>query len=437
MYTMKTKLVLTLCSLIAIFQANAQQISEKMLKSCPPTVALKVYDIASKIMLSEEKQLALAKMFQDQDSMVIAAMTGGIKSSEIPNLRAQSENYLSNILSAKELKALNTAKEKELSASRLVYLDKRIAELDSIKPVEISKKNMIRNIYLNLCNRPGIQNQVDNFNEALQFSLRDTSYYAALNRTQIKEKASKKASSKVALLLKEKKIGKGSASKFYSLQYAKEKELATLDLIYPYQNPEKSKLQDAIIAKYDSLVNPLIEFDPNNLPPTSFFSEVIKSKKYLKLNQSQIDSLAKKGYELDKVRRAHNEKSGFNRFNTTEYELTNIRKFLNEDQFNKFLILKNTPKAKQMAQKDWQEMKLRKLTNGNDSATTVNQLINYELAKLVAKEQYANDLIRQEENLKAIKQSEPVLLKKMYMARKSGIHPDFTSTRKSTDNVQW
>lgn len=431
---MKTKTIFCSAIIACMFVAkiSSQQISPQVLTSYPPSVCVRVYDIATKVRLIDSKQLKLASMIAYEDSLMVAAMLSGQSTDSIAGLQGLA---IKLILTKNEIKALEAARAKQKFARWEAYYQQQMAQLDSIKPVDPKRKKMMYNVFLNLCNRPGIQNPVENFTEAMQYSIKDTIYYAALSRAQVHERASRKAASMVDQLQAEKKVDKQSANKVFHLYRERERQLAVVDLAYPANTPEKKKLKEQIISRFDSVMNGFVGYKPADIPSTSYFASTIKNKKYFNLSDAQVDSLAKKAFELDKTRKEYNEKSGFNRFNTTEYEITHLKQILTEDQFNKFLIIKNKQKAKNVALRYWQEIRMRNIDQGLDSAQTVRQMENYELAKYVAREQNAGDVIKQEENLKAIKQNEPPIYKTIYRARKNGSLGN--GAAQNTDQVIW
>jgi hypothetical protein len=170
--------------------------------------------------------------------------------------------------------------------------------------------------------------------------------------------------------------------------------------------------------------------------PNSLFFETVEQKNYLVLTDTQVDTLIKQGFEFDKmISKSISEKSKLN-FDSLKYERDHVSKILTDEQYNKFLIVRNLKIAREFAMTDWQTVKENGVATQADSAKYFKQIENYQLARCVAVDRYQGDLAHRTANLKAIDRSRPDILWRLRTAQRT--KKDTTSMAKGyVGTFQW
>jgi len=101
---MNTKnLLLLLLAVMFNVAVKAQTLSRQVLSKYPASVSARVYDVITKVPLTDNKQLQLATMYQHEDSAVAAALAHNAAPSEIVGLHGQTGIALQTLLTPAEL----------------------------------------------------------------------------------------------------------------------------------------------------------------------------------------------------------------------------------------------------------------------------------------------------------------------------------------------
>jgi len=133
--------------------------------------------------------------------------------------------------------------------------------------------------------------------------------------------------------------------------------------------------------------NPFYGADVNNK-----FIMAIRLKDSLLLQPKQIQSLLTnaKHIQRSKVLAAMYPDS-LKPINVPVFESFNLPRILDTVQYAKLLFIKNNPNAQLQAKKDWQEMTERKITEGYNKDTTIQQIAKYYLLRSQTADLYAHE----------------------------------------------
>jgi hypothetical protein len=153
--------------------------------------------------------------------------------------------------------------------------------------------------------------------------------------------------------------------------------------------------------------------------PYSQISLVIKWKDSIGLSQSVITSLLSKVDTLKKMKDDYYVANSGKQFDSRPFESETLGNILSENQYTKFLNIKNSYKAKNYANTDWKELETRGLTNGHNKDSALNQLTAYYLARQNVYDRYANDKIQMNANLAIVNDNKPAPLKALIHARRN------------------
>jgi hypothetical protein len=136
------------------------------------------------------------------------------------------------------------------------------------------------------------------------------------------------------------------------------------------------------------------------------------------LRPGQVDSLLERAYTLEKMQDEFSWKNPLGKFDANPFEAQYIQRILSEDQFLNLLAIINKPQADKWATDDWAELVARGMTTGLDSARTVHEFTQYNIARLVAKDRYADDKIKQNAQITAVDSNMPPALRRLKTARR-------------------
>lgn len=146
------------------------------------------------------------------------------------------------------------------------------------------------------------------------------------------------------------------------------------------------------------------------------------------LSKAQTDSLSAVLVQMAKLRTTARASNTGSRANTTGLESAALNRILTSDQYNTYLVSKNTATATTWATGDWGEIKKRGLDKGLDSATTVKQIINYDANLLAVRERYKGDP-EEATHEKAVTDNIPAVSKELKASKE---HANPTGTNAST-----
>ena len=493
---------LWLIVLVMSISVKAQTVCQQITNHYPASVISRVYEVASKINVTPDKQLLLARYFQKEDSLVARAVINGATPGEIASIRTLTKNDFINIFTSAELDSyytamvnedamkeskimalmarekygcdtaterklyklfyvrnslvektclrysgspkldsvlsvlivkLDTITDKYLSlAQSNAYFNRKIALLDSIKP--LTQKEKVRlSIYFNLNKKSKDGSLADHFNEALHKVVTDTVYYASLYRKEISQLATLNSGKEILdISIKNQPTNEGMKSLF-PIVSEKERKLATINFAFPTYTMHKDSLIRKTTARYDSLINVALMRDGSQAGKSQF-DIALKNRKSLGLTNAQVDSLVSGAAMFNKLNNDYSTKDPDGKIDPKAFESDNMSKILTEAQYTKVLVVKNNVQAKNDALRDWKELGLRNIKAGYDSTIVVKQLTTFYLAKYAAYDRYGNDRIKQIANLNAVAVAMPEPLKKLNAARKRNTAVTNQATK---GNYQW
>jgi hypothetical protein len=158
----------------------------------------------------------------------------------------------------------------------------------------------------------------------------------------------------------------------------------------------------------------------NNKPfEFSQFLFAIRNTDKLGLTQDQSKDILGKANELEKLKEAAYQQDSTKPFDSRAYECTNLKQILKSEQYDQFLILKNTGRAKNQAFADWRELTQRNMIQGHDKDATVTELSNYYLQRLSAYDRNEDNKVLQSEILKELYDHKPTALNALIKARRN------------------
>jgi hypothetical protein len=294
-----------------------------------------------------------------------------------------------------------------------VFIDKKLNLLESIKPLG-EKRAVIKSEFFALSDKNSDVIYEAIFQDALLNKAYDTAYISGLYKNEINDKVVRTVSSDLYELQQKQKLPRDVNRNLKNELYKKGYELALLDYI-KYSAPEKLKLTDSISNSYDMKVNNILYREGINTPNSQFFA-ILRNKKVLKLTKIQEDSLVKKGFELE----ANRQKSllpNSPAFNIKQVEKEQICKILSEEQYTKFLSIKNKEKALFYAKNDWADILKYNLAQPSDSAKLFKGILQYQLARCVVTDRYNDDPARRMANHKVIDATMPSIISSLKSAR--------------------
>ncbi|MFH6991771.1 hypothetical protein [Flavobacterium sp. FlaQc-48] len=431
---MKTKIMKTwllgLCLFLPL--SHQGQISPKTIKGFPAHVLFKIDQVTSRIKLSEEKQIKLAKKIVSMDSLATLGFTKGETVAELKKKYFNLDRKaLKDLLSAEEadeyfyqideknrfLVALHQAARLKLEPTQVIQIRKENAVLDSLNLVD----EVPRNAYCNQKLEP----------------ILDKKQYASLIFF-LYAKTSLEETNKVW-------------KKIQALQLIAPKDTAAVFKELLGFNLHKNRILDTEAQKYDTkktdelrnLITyekrPAVMFRYQILSDESYranlFSTSIKYEKELSLSQTQIDTLLSKykKLELTKLRDIY-KKQAFNKANEYAlFENSNIVKILDPQQIVQLLICKNKRNAGEMAIYSWGELEKKGLVKDLDKNATLKDFANYQLRYLVAVEQ-----LRMNNNQINLFRKRDVELKKPLLLKQLDELKNVENNQRSTKNeLKW
>jgi len=318
------------------------------------------------------------------------------------------------------------------------FLNEKIAFLRNIYPLTREQYEKLRTTYTNAVQDYNtVKSYADYFNESMRRTITDTIYYAAIYKDNIDRMSRYNATLEINALSADKHISPEAFSSILSLVRNKQKALATLAYSMPVYSRFSDSLNKQAARHYDSLISIALMRD-GIFPNKSLVAIALKNRSRLGLNTAQADSLFAKGIYLESLRRDFALQSPEGKFEPTPYEAEWLPRILNEDQQLQLLALKNKPTAMEWATRDFKEMQKRGLAAGPgmDSLSVAVQLTEYYINRLVIKDRYVNDPVKQNTYAKDIdNHSMPMPLRRLKSAqRKDG---KAATAQGTPANFQW
>jgi hypothetical protein len=378
----KTLLIL-LCLCFPVF--TQAQISPKVIKSYPAHVVARIYDVASKIELSEEQQLKIGKKLFESDSLANVNLAKGEPVSKIKKYYPSPKKFLYGILSQEELDsylyeldkknrillALKSSTLLQLEPQQALEIRKQEKLLDSLKITDYLKKYQF-------CN-----NKLDSILSKKQY----TSLMKLAYADESKEETDKDWKNIQKLKLVPTKDSSRVYSELYTYNLEKNSFLDTHSK--KFDTKKSTEIKNLIVLEKQPPVLTRYNILSNSIFKLNLFSIAIQYEKELKLNTTQIDSLLSKYKELEIMKYKDKEKNPLLKKTDsyTSFEQKGITTILDPKQIATLLTYKNKQNAIQIAQENWNELEKLALTKGYDKNAQLHEFAKYQILFLVASDQ--------------------------------------------------
>jgi hypothetical protein len=168
----------------------------------------------------------------------------------------------------------------------------------------------------------------------------------------------------------------------------------------------------------DSLMKVSFIKDGMLVIPFSQFSIALKCKEKLSLSPLVIDSLVYYTVHLSEM---FNSLMAANPYTIPEfyaYESLHLSQLLTEEQYTRFLQFKNQPTALTEANKNWAEIEKHGLNIGLNKEQSINEITAYYIKRFGNWNRYAHDGKKQYEDMLALEDTKPIILKQLDAARR-------------------
>ena len=386
----KTKNLLLLF-LLVYSGAYTQQIHKSVYEKFPPSIVAKVYQYDRQKHLSEKQQLQMAAHFQRIDSIMVENLRQGKPPRDIDKIYASaySEVYINTYLD--KIRAIKKIPEPALQRIKTQFFGK--AEMD----VYADWSTVLL--------------------EATQAVLTDTAVFSALYKHLIKKQSVTLSAAERINLISVHHISKDEFFPVVKLVESKCYQQVLMEYTYA-GSPRKRDSMIIVTNNYhDSLITSALLKD-GSLMNSSQFAMALKYKKKLGLRPSLTDTLLFHAMYISKQKDAILKKDPFAKTDTKAYEAQWMNQLLTEDQYTMLLSLKNTSQARIDAANDWADIETRGISIGMDKESTMKELYSYYMQKWNAYYRLANDEIKQESNLRILKDNAPKSLKMLLAAKK-------------------
>jgi len=386
------------------------QVSTKLAQNYPPHIVFKIEDIVSKVNLSEDIQIKIAKKLFTKDSLVNLSLKKGESISKLKPYYLADKAILKPILSAEEYDTFEYETEKDnrflvalqfknilkLKDNQIAIIRKQKDDLYT-KPKETKKETI--NFYNNSLSEVLSKEQ---YNSLLQIIYKDQSVAdAKKDWERIKQ---------LKLVSSEK-----NDEEYNKIENYHSIKNGLLDIDSErYDKKKLEKLDNEIV-----LQEPPILIRANILSAGTFkdnvFSSIIKYEKEIKLTEVQIDTILEKYKELELIRFENEERDLTSKLPLKEpSQYDNIIKILSPEQIDKWLANKNKNQATKVALKNWKKLEMEGLTKNLNKDAVVLDFTNYQIRFLIADEKARMYNTSEYAFYKRdIEQKKPELLKKL------------------------
>lgn len=408
---MKIKLIKVLLTGILCHPIlGVAQISSKVTKNYSAYIVYKLDELNSKVNLSEDKQIKIARKLFTVDSLANVNLAKGEPPAQLKSYYIIEANFLKTVLSPEELEHYGYATNRDNRYFAALNFASEL-KLESTQINEIRKQND------SLAGVPKMSSKetIEIYNKKLQNILTKEQYVLLLKiiyQEQSEEDAKKDWERIIKLQLATDKNDRKEYIKILNYHLAKNSFLDKKADRY-----EKTKRD--FLAKKATLGEPPILIYANILSDGTYinnkYSSVIKYEKELELNKSQIDTLLLKYKQLEKIKLENKEKeSSAEAPKIAPLEYENIAQILNSEQVKKWLINKNKNEAKKEAVRNWVQLEKEGLTKDLDRDKSLTEFSAYQLKYLVTKERAM--IYHTQENIfmkRDVEQKKPELLKQL------------------------
>ena len=384
---MKPKIIKILFFLFCIYfpMANQAQVSSKVIKSFPAHIITKIYDVASKIELSEENQLKIGKKLYTSDSLANVSLAKGEPLSRLKKYYPPGKKFLIGILKPEELDsylyeldkknrfllALKSATILQLDQKQTLEIRKQEKLLDSLKITDYLQKYQF-------CNR-----KLDSILSKKQY----TTLMKLAYTDESKEETDKDWKNIQKLKLVPTKDSSRVYTKLYAFNLEKNSFLDTH--AKKFDTKQSIEIKNLIVLEKQPPVLTRYNILSNFIYKLNLFSIAIQYEKELHLNATKIDSLLSRYQELELMKYKDKEKNPLLKKTDsyTSFEQKGITTILDPKQIATLLTYKNKQNAKQLAQENWNELEKQGLTKGYNKDINLEEFTKYQLLYLVASEQ--------------------------------------------------
>lgn len=250
---------------------------------------------------------------------------------------------------------------------------------------------------------------------------------------QVEKNAVVEAKAQLVLIMGKYKLDTETYKTLYQVYYNRKIEIEKA-LMATEASKSSQKDLAIVISKYDSISNFYLQalktksligdkvLNPND---NSKFAGAVKNREKLKLNKEQIDNLI---YNSKLMAEMKTENPSLD---LKAYERKLLPTILTDEQYTQLLIILNRKTASDWAKGSWKHLQERGIDQGLDSVKVNRELFNYNLAKLVKKERFGNDMPETSESLSKMTTAQPEALRRLQsdQARNISQKPEATKAK--------
>ncbi|PXY45019.1 hypothetical protein [Flavobacterium hydrophilum] len=367
---------------------NIAQVSPNVSKRYPAHIIYKIDEVTSKVNLSEDQQIRIAKKFIKTDSIVNAGLAAGTSADQLKNDYTIDKTFLKNILSIEEMEQYAYEMDKD---NRFLIALKFTLELK----LESTQINKIRQLNDSLENSPKKSTKV-----ILQFQNRKLStilnqnQYSQIINFSYKDESIAETKSDWARIEKLKINIPGKEQEEY--QQIKDYHFNKNGYLDKKAERFEKKKQDFLSLKATLMEPPILiraKILSDQKHANNKYASVVKFEKELDLTKNQIDTLLAKYVAFEKIiieNKENDLKGSLTPPKPLPSEFDNITKIITPEQFTKWLTLKNKNEAIKKANQSWSALESEGLTKNADKQKLMPELATYHLKLLIALEKNKN-----------------------------------------------
>jgi hypothetical protein len=291
------------------------------------------------------------------------------------------------------------------------FLNNYISQIKNIKPsIADSTIGKIQNAFQVSTAKKVYIDYGQTMLDVMQHIYPDTAITAYFYKPVIERQARFLSSAEKYFLINEQHVLKNIFDSLYGLVIQKNYQQVLLE----YTFGANTKWRDSVIKtsnlQYDSVIKSSL-LRNGYLISSSQFAIALKYRAKLNLRSSLTDTLLQHAMYISTRNDSIKIAKPFAEPNFKSYEAKWLNILLSEEQYTMLLTLKNSSQAHLIADEDWGNMEIWKITNGFNKEATVKELYAYRLAELNICNRLAHDKIKQHANLKVLKEAEPRALK--------------------------
>jgi hypothetical protein len=289
------------------------------------------------------------------------------------------------------------------------YFTSRANYLDSIKPIDTTKRKQLSQAFYNNCIDYKYKAYADNFKTALNTvfnNIVDSPYYIALYGNSIASIASNSAIATLSSYIKRDNVSSSTASQILPILQQRERVVAIINHIYPSYTQTKDSITDTLTKPYQKQIDSLIAKD-GSLHNNSQIDVALYYASQLNLTTTQISSLQTALTTLNGLKESFRATNEFAEYDSKAFESETLTGILTAEQHTQVLTTKYYNTAVNMAKQDWAALVNAQLTEGLTEVDTKTELTNYHLAVVIAYYRYAHNLETQYSSINSIKEMRP------------------------------